>query len=256
MKFLLRRYCAFSFLLLLLPLLLPAQNQYTFPKRVALAGIEPSIPNQERNAELDPAGYFSAYVENFHPIGWSNDGKAAFLTWSEGEFSCHLGLVIYDAVKDSTIASWWDDFGDDNQLSSERVENLWKLEKDSLLPLLKRFHIVQETHASYYDFPFSLKNGTQNKSFGMEYSLSVSKDDERFHDSISLTCEITENQKTDSVKMKLGNLYALDISPTGLWISPDQQYALLILFTEDGGQHGDEPPHSFHYYFHALKLPD
>ena len=246
----------FLFLILITPGILSAQKNWTFPKRLTIGGLEASIPNQERNMELDPAGYFSAYVENFHPIGWSLDGKAAYLTWDEGEFYCHMGLVIYDAVHDSIAAIWFDNFGETNAITSEQIFALWKRDKDSLQPLLKHYKIVADTNALYSDFPFSYEEGKIKKDFNLEYSLHTSTIDNRYYDSISLICEISQATKTDSVQLYFGNFYDVDLHPSGIWMSPERKYALLVLVIETGGQHGTEAPHNIEYVFKTMRLPE
>lgn len=242
------------FFILLIPGIVSAQNAWNFPQRVAIAGLSPSIPNQDRNIELDAAGYFSSYVENFHPIGWSQDGKAAYLTWSESEFYCHMGVIVYDAVHDSIAGKWFDDFGETNELTSEQIIVLWKRDKDSIQPLLKRFKIITDTLALYSDFPFSCKVGNTKKDFTSEYSQHTSAIDNRYFDSISIVCEISHENKTDSIKMIFGNFYDVAIYPSGIWMSPGRKYALLVLVLESGGQHGTENPHNVYYEFRAVKL--
>jgi hypothetical protein len=228
------------------------QNYPAFPERVLLANISPSKPIQERNE----SEFRDSFVANFHPIGWSKDGKAAYLTWSEGEFYADMGVIIYDAVNDSIVASWFDDFGEEDRLTIEQVRLLWKSDKDSVLPLLNKYQIVADANALYRDFPFSYSTEKNKKDISVEYSTHVSVLDERFQDSLFISCMINTNEKTDTLKMRYGNYYDVDIFPAGIWMSPDKKYTLLAIITETGGQHGTELPHNIEFNFKAIKLPE
>lgn len=242
-------------LLLLLSFALQTQAQWTFPPRVTVAYGTPSLPNAERNYEQDADAYFSSYVQNFHPIGWSNDGKAAFLVWGESEFMSHFRVIIYDATRDTIAAEWRKHFELEEWLSPAQAKLLWERDKDSIIPLLERFSIIP-SGAIYNDFPFHYNTGKDERCFSADYSLHVSPYDERFHDSISITCTIRNGLQIDSVRIESGDYYALSISPAGVWMSPDRQFALVVISAEHGGQHGDERPHAIYYRMKMLRLPE
>jgi hypothetical protein len=241
--------------LILFPSILQAQEPWTFPPRVTVAGEAPSLPNAKRNFEKDPDAYFSSYIQNFHPIGWSADGKAAFLLWGESEFMSRFSVIIYDAASDTVAAEWHNHFELGEWLSPEQAELLWKRSADSILPLLKRFRIIP-SGAIYNDFPFHYNTAAGERYFSVSSSIHVSPYDERFHDSISISCITRNGNRIDSLRIGKGDYYALSISPAGLWMSPDRKFALVIISAEHGGQHGDERPHSIYYSVKTLALPE
>ena len=132
-------------LLFLLPVLLPAfycSAQCLFPVRLEIANLSPSIPNADRDPDENANAYYSPYVENFHPIGWSNDGKAAYLVWGESPESCHFGVLVYDVQKDTIAGKWFENMKDNTILDAKQVPLFWERDKDSILPLLKSFNII------------------------------------------------------------------------------------------------------------------
>ena len=238
---------------LLLPLLVAGQTTYPLPKRVAIDNIAPSMPNSTRNSE-NPQSLFQNYTANFHPIGWSDDGKAAYMIWSENEFEAMFGVVVYDAKNDSVAGKWFESMDDNPFLEEEQIPVFWNRDKDSIVPLLERFHIIPQDSAVYKDFPATFGLYT----YTMEYTMHPSPYDERFYDRIDGDC-ITVlsgvNSSSASAKISWGNFYDVSIQPGGIWMSPDGNYALAVIVTESGGQHGDLPPRLISYEvrtFHML----
>ncbi len=240
-------------LLLLFPSFLRAQKYPAFPKRVALALQQANKPLQDRT---DYEYFNQPFVANFHPIGWSKDGKAAFLEWSEGEGSCYMRVIIYDAIKDTVAGSWSEDFGDENKMTIEQIQALWPRDKDSILPLLLKFQIVADTHQLYMDFPFDYTSGKTKKEFTMEYMHHSLQGDNHFSDSLFLMCGVRQNNKTDSLRLRLGGYKALELFPSGMWMSPDRKYGLIMVVSVNGKQHRDEPPHTIEFQPKAIKLPE
>jgi hypothetical protein len=136
------------------------------------------------------------------------------------------------------------------------VRLLWKSDKDSVLPLLKKYKIIADTNALYHDFPLSFSTGKNKKEISIEYSTHISDIDERYEDSLFVMCVVNKNEKADTVKMRFGNYYDVDIFPAGIWMSPDKKYTLLAIVAETGGQHGTEFPHNIGFSFKVMKLPE
>ena len=243
----------FLLILFLLPVLLAAQNAYPLPKRVAVDNISPSMPNSSRNEE-NPQSLFQNYTANFHPIGWSNDGKAAYMIWSENEMESTFGVVVYDAVKDTIAGKWFENMGDNTYLEEEQIPAFWSRDKDSIVPLLERFHIVAQDSTIYKDFPatFGLRTYT------MEYTMHTSPYDDHFYDGIAGDCVTIlsgVNSSSANAPITWNGFYDVNIQPGGLWVSPGGQYALAVIVVETGGQHGALPPHLITYEvrtFHML----
>ncbi|MBI3511306.1 MAG: hypothetical protein HY064_11625 [Bacteroidetes bacterium] len=222
-------------------------SQCAFPKRVDIAKLSPSIPNSERDPDYNFAVYNSPYVENFHPIGWSPDGKAAYLVWGEHRSSCKFGVVVYDAMKDTLAGKWFENMDGTNLLDEKQVPAFWERDKDSIQPLLKKFHINCSDTINYVDFPI-MKN---NSTWSIEYTLAPAKDDNRFFEGMTATI-VTPG---DSVHINDPHIRALDIQPTGLWFSPNGKYALLIIYTETGLGNGVNAPHDFNYLAKGIRVP-
>lgn len=245
-----RNFLLSLFLLLLAPAF--AQTAYPLPKRVAVDNIEPSMPNSSRNEE-NPQSLFQNYTANFHPIGWSNDGKAAYMIWSENEMESTFGVVVYDAVKDTIAGKWFENMGDNIYLEEEQIPVFWSRDKDSIVPLLTRFHIIAQDSIVYKDFPATFGLYT----YTMEYMTHTSLYDDHFYDRIDGDC-ITVisgvNSASASAKISWSGFYDVNIQPGGLWVSPDGKYALAVIVTESGGQHGAMPPHLISYEVRAFPM--
>ena len=225
-----------------------AQTYPAFPQRQALAGRESSKPLQDRS---DYEYYNQPVVANFHPIGWSADGKAAYLFWTEGVKKAQMGVVVYDAVKDTIAGKWFDDFGDENRLLAEQVEVLWGRDKDSIFPLLKKFNIVADTGVLYHDFPFVTSINKKVCNFSMEYSMHNAIDNPVLEDTIYMKSMIMRDNKTETQQLKAGGFRASMIFPSGLWMSPDKKYALVAVVSDNG----EQLPHVMTFQFRAVKLP-
>jgi hypothetical protein len=225
-----------------------AQTTYTFPPRVEVSHIQTGMQNSERKDNED---FFQNYHESFHPIGWSENGKAAYLVWSEGEFGAHFGVVVYDVVSDSVAGSWFLEMGETADLHEDQVALLWKQHADSIYPLLRKHKIVQQARANYADLPAAFSS----RKFSVEFAPKISPMDERFKEGVKGNCMITSGNKTDTVAFHWTGFYDVDIQPAGIWLSPTEKYALVVIVCETGGQHGDLPPRNIRYVFRSLKLP-
>ncbi|CAN5416271.1 hypothetical protein BH09BAC5_BH09BAC5_14000 [soil metagenome] len=230
-----------------------AQKFPACPKRVPLAGQQLNKSIQDRS---DYELYNTPIITSFHPIGWSADGKAAYLTWSEGETGAKMGVIIFDAETNSIADSWFDNFGGEKYLTAEQVELLWKGDKDSILPLLNQYKIVSDTGKLYSDFPFSTGTKEEKKDFTMEYYSHKLAADNRFDDSLFLMCGVRYKNNTDSIRMRIGGYHALYAFPTGLWLSPDKKHGLLLIVICNGKQQGDDPPHTLEFETIAIKFPE
>jgi hypothetical protein len=233
----------------LFPAFIHAQNYPAFPERKALAGREGSKPLQERS---DYEYYNQPVVANFHPIGWSADGKAAYLCWSEGLKKAQMGVIVYDAVKDTIAGKWFDDFGDENRLLAGQVVVLWGRDKDSIFPLLKKFNIVADTNTLYRDYPFTVSINKKSCNFTMEYSMHNAIDNPVIEDTIYMKSMIQCDNKTEAEKIKAGGFRSSNIFPSGVWMSPDKKYALVAIVSDNG----EQLPHVMTFQFKAIKLPD
>ncbi|HTL83066.1 MAG TPA: hypothetical protein VL651_15240, partial [Bacteroidia bacterium] len=225
-----------------------AQGVFPFPSLVQVGNLSPSIPNSERDLDENPAAFYSPYIENFHPIGWSADGKAAFLVWGEGTDNCHLGMRIYDAVKDTTIAVWNEDMSGSTILESEQIPAFWKRDADTIGKILHKYHIVS-SKADYNNFPFS-KNKDQ---YLVEYFILPCENSTRYFSGIDGNCVIYSNGENDSTHIHMSGFHAVDIQPTGIWFSPDGTYSLLVGYYETNYSEARDNPHSFSYFVKKLK---
>lgn len=230
-------------------LFLGAQTVYPFPARVPVERIEVSMPNSNRNEEM-PMSLLQDYTQSFHPIGWSADGKAAYLVWGELDASSTFGVVVYDAANDSVAGKWFENMGDNRFLEQDQIEAFWQRDKDSIVPLLERFKIIPEEKAAYADFPAHF-DGTE---YTIEYSLHTSDKSEYYYDQITGTFVVVNNQTVNRTGFSWNGYFDFNIQPAGLWMSPDRKFAITVIAMESPGLHESGHPHSVWYEFKSFDL--
>lgn len=101
------------------------------------------------------------HIEKIYPLGWSEDGKFAYVSeTSSFGVNTHLELIVRDLTEDKDIVSerWADEYDD--------FPNFWKSEQSIIAKTITQHTIIPSNTFELFDFPYDYQ--------GISYSPKLS----------------------------------------------------------------------------------
>lgn len=204
-----------------------------------------------QSISLDTAGPFE--TASLEPIGWSRDGKFAYLTAVPAEGvggGPWFSLVIQDLIEDTVVFVSPADFQrsidapylDTPEFAAKPAETFWAYHQKEFQPMLDRFKI-QWTGPAFATFPLRLGGETVQASLTSTRVMSTDLGIEQVKDyRISLrklTAKTVKIAATKSLTPEEGPF--MEIQLLGCFLSPFENRLALVLGTVKRGWEG--PPH-------------
>lgn len=184
----------------------------------------------------------SSYLyDKFYPIGWSKDGKFAYITepadeatgfyfWDLCIISPDSGKMIY--LKENTI---------EDEKFDRTIDGLFKLKKDSIELILKTFKIEQQTFSNFNDTLIGV-NTPNRYLLGKKACMLRSPLD--FMDVITSydIMLFSGDEKSRTVFSKdIPNSYDIEMDVCGSFSSKDKKFNAIVYYLIQRGYEG--PPH-------------
>lgn len=188
------------------------------------------------------AEWMTLLVEKFYPIGWSKDGKFAYLTEPADEAcGCYYAKVVIQDLRSDTILWQYDYEGDSEK--TETINTFWRAQAKMISAQLRAHNIVAAR-----SFAFS---GTRINSGGdlLIPKLKIKKDKESnaFGQISEVTVELSSQRKGQKTVYEkrypladYGSL--LDADVLGFLPSPFEARGALLVIEVQRGWEG--PPHT------------
>lgn len=180
----------------------------------------------------------SLYADTFYPIGWSKDGKFAYLCQICADGSgCYPSLIVLDLVSDRRVVNW----GTEARRipDCKDVGELWEKNKKIISQMLRKQGIVQQVFSDF-------AAGGQFQVDGEEYRVEVQHETGHVSDVImdgtqSLIVKVRKEgvggktvyaytyDKNKKKAKDVGPAYIRSVEVAGSLKSPFEDRALLIL---------------------------
>jgi len=189
-------------------------------------------------------------IDNFYPIGWSADGKFAYISEPADEATgfYFFRLIIQDVQTDKVL----EEKKYDDEEGTETFQTTWEKKKDEITALLKKYGIKQTA--------FEMKP-TDFTALGNGYSAKMSNttqlDKDYQIDMIYSTKVVVSSPELGSktIYNYTEKEYSLILTAAlaGSIQNPDNQAETLIIhFAEQRGYEG--PPNVIHFYLSGCNL--
>jgi len=176
--------------------------------------------------------------DKFYPIGWSGDGKFAYIVEEVDEgCGCYFfKIAIQDLHTDKLVWNW--KFND--QGKSEDIKTVWSKNYDDFKKQLKQYKIVQQTKFSLGGVRFAY----QNEDFTLSMETKTKQDKDFGLDVVTETYiriqSAKQGTKTIYQYIEQGASVVLSASVAGYLQSPYENRIVVIHFDERRGYEG--PP--------------
>jgi len=196
-----------------------------FPKEIVYYEIEEEDPEEN-------GGYYTETAA-FHPIGWSTDGKFAYIKIFDGysDGLCIL-VAIQDMVTDKTV--WSESYTsmqlDENENYAKHAENvkaLWNKVKGKTEQALAKYKIDSQKELDY-------RKKTWHRINGQPYKFALTTDDK-----IQLDCRAkdmgSKTLYTQKISAEDFELQEYSAYVAGIILSPYEDRVLVLYQTSSKG---------------------
>ena len=205
-------------------------NEYT--------ATEFQIPKELRYNKQDE----NFLIDKLYPIGWSKDGKFAYIVEPADEESGFylFEIVVFDLINNKTIWSWKPEESEEGDL-----ETTWKENYELFKSSLNKYKISQENKfelkkgkTTFKDNEYQIVLDTKTET-QPDYGIDIIKDIKISITSTELGSKEIYNQPTDEYSMILGAFVP------GYLLSPNDGRIAVIVQLERIGSEG--PPNAVYF---------
>jgi hypothetical protein len=188
----------------------------------------------------------------FCPLGWSADGKFAWLESRDidGRGGTIYTYIIYDAVEDMFVFSRSDDSFDWGTDLEATEEESWKRSGNEVSAALSKYGIVQSRSITVEPFPLQRDGDSYTASLEIQNVPPTNESDEERVQSYALVLgSRTRGSKTVSTRDGLG---AMKVWIDGYILSPLEPRILLVVSVQTRAFEGYEE--SLYFFGAHLRL--
>lgn len=257
-----KKRCLFLCLLISIAHLIFAQKienhwKYQLPKILIYSDLK-DIANssQVKLSEQEHSNQDKGYdIVKFYPIGWSKDGRIAFIEYVSNSAVEFWELNIQSLVNDSIVFS--EQIHDSYDLHPNQptinLAYIWEENKDTFEKALNRYQIIQQD--SFLLLPYPIITEHDNLWINVTYTEADLYEDLSYsiegHLQLDLLLLNTQKSKT----IYKGDHLAMGMDLPGYLKSPFEERVAILLATITPGQHFS-PPHEVRFQLIGAHLLD
>jgi hypothetical protein len=218
-------------------------------------GLKKSFTEQEYKLPDTEYKYLDApgnrLYDRFYFIGWSKEGKAAYITEPADEATGYyfLDFIIIDTRTDEKVFEWTIDTGDASYEGT--LSQTWEKNKELFSRELNK-HKIYPIEADMKKFPLNAEGQTYSLSHDIQYEKH-----EYFPMDVVSRAEIFLQNETKKQKIftkKYDADLKLNVKGTYCVLSPFSDDALLLIAEEQRGYEG--PPHLIRLELTGFEFPE
>lgn len=206
---------------------------FSQPKHLLLEG-EETVVNED--------GFRTLLREKFYPIGWSKDGKFAYLTEPPDEAcGCYfVEIYIVDLQTDKVL--WSEKYNSEGDKKPDTLKGYWQKNQRKLSQKLNQYKIISSKSFSHLQTSFKSKSD----SFKVDLFSDVKLGDDAYSSEGKVEIKLISSQKGEKTlyqEVYQGENYkgVMDAEVGGVLRSPFEDRIAVILSQTQRGWEG--PPH-------------
>ncbi len=189
----------------------------------------------------------------FYPIGWSVDGKFAYI-YEPADEATGFYFFVFE-IKDFNTGKivWKYEIGPEDEIEEGSLKKTWDTNTEKFVSVLNENKIIQNKKFEILQFPI-IKD---KKTYNLKEDIKYSKGDAGFAIDYVSSVELYLNNNEKKYKIYneiLSGDFALNIYSAGYYKSPFNNMSAIVLITEMRGYEG--PPNVLRINPIACNLDD